>query len=90
MKSRIFSLSSNLIFYPTETPLFDLLLGLHDAEKITANLTFALAVWLNQDLIENLDKKNGVTIFYIFFSVWWWALFFSAKKKKADLFHSKT
>lgn len=60
MKSKSFSLSSNLIFYPTEAPLFDLVLGLNDAEKIGANLTFALAVWL---LIENLDKKNGFAIF---------------------------
>ena len=66
MKSRSFSLSSNLIFYPTETLLFDLLLGLNDAEKIGANLTFALAVWLNQDLIENLDKKNGFAIFCLY------------------------
>jgi len=63
MKSRSFSLCSNLIFYPAETPLFDLLLGLNDAGKNRANLTFALAVWLNQDLIENLDKRNHFAIF---------------------------
>lgn len=66
MKSRSFSFSSNLVFYPTETPLFDLLLELNDAEKIKASLTFALAVWLNQGLIENLDKKNGFAIFFVY------------------------
>lgn len=78
MKSRSFSLSSNPIFYPTETPLFDLLLGLNDAEKIGASLTFVLPIWLNQDLIENLDEKNGFAIFFL--PVWWWALFSSAVK----------
>lgn len=64
MKSRSFSLSSNLILYPTEMLLFDLLLGLNDAEKkIGPNLTFALAVWLDQYLTENLDKKNSSEIF---------------------------
>ena len=67
MKSRIFSLSSNLIFYPIETPLFDLLLGLRDAEKITANLTFALAVWLNRVLIENLEKENDDSISFFLY-----------------------
>lgn len=65
MKSKSFSLRSNLISYPTETPLFELLLGLNDAEKIGAILTFALPVWLNQDLTENLGKKNGLAIFFL-------------------------
>lgn len=65
MKSRSFSLGSNLILYPAEAPLFDLPLGLNDAEKkkISANLTFALAVCLDQYLTENLDKKNSFAIF---------------------------
>jgi len=67
MKSRTFSLSSILIFYPTETPLFDLLPGLNDAEKITANLTFALAVWLNRVLIENLEKENDDSISFFLY-----------------------
>lgn len=47
-------------------PLFDLLLGLNDAEKkIGANLTFALAVWLDQYLTGNLDKKNSFAIFCV-------------------------
>lgn len=86
MKSRSFGLSSNLIFYPTETPLFDLLLGLNDAEKIGANLTFALAVWLNQDLIENLDKNNVFAIFFCIIV----SLSFLSCKIRAKLFHSET
>lgn len=65
MKSRGFSLSSNPILYPAEMPLVDLPLGLNDAEKkkIGVNLTFALAVCLDQYLTENLDKKNSFAIF---------------------------
>lgn len=64
MKSRSFSPSSNLILYPAEMSLFDLPLGLNDAEKkIGANLTFALAVCLDQYLTENLGKKNSFAIF---------------------------
>lgn len=86
MKCRSFCLSWNLIFYPTETPLFDLLLGLNDAEKIGANLTFVLAVWLNQDLIENLDKKNDFAVFVCVMV----SLSFPSCKIRANLFHSET
>lgn len=34
-------------------------------KKIGANLTFALAVWLDQYLTGNLDKKNSFAIFCV-------------------------